>query len=64
VDVMNYLQNAIDYHEQSFREAFQISCLVNPSTGELRIFTRKHSLEMNNSTIETEEYALTSLLSR
>ncbi|MFA5815031.1 MAG: hypothetical protein WC865_05375 [Bacteroidales bacterium] len=64
VDVMNYLQNAVDYHEQSFREPYQISCLVNPSMGELRIFTRKHSLEMNNSTIETEEYALKSLLSR
>ncbi len=64
VDVMNYLHNAVDYHDQSFREAWQISCLMNPSTGELRIFTRKHSLEMNNSTIETEEYALKSLLSR
>jgi len=64
VDVMNYLQTAVDYHEQLFREAYQISCLVNPSTGELRIFTRKHSLEMNNSTIETEEYSLMSLLSR
>lgn len=64
VDVMNYLQTAVDYHEQQFREAYQISCLVNPSSGELRIFTRKHSLEMNNSTIETEEYSLKSLLSR
>lgn len=64
VDVMVYLQNAVDYHEQSYREAYQISCLMNPSTGELRIFTRKHSLEMNNSTIETEEYSLKSLLSR
>ncbi|MCX6224586.1 MAG: hypothetical protein NTV01_07530, partial [Bacteroidia bacterium] len=63
VDVMNYLQQAVDYHEQSFREAYQISCLVNPSTGELRIFSRKHSLEMNNSTIETEEYSLKGLLS-
>lgn len=64
VDVMNYLQTAVDYHERSFREAYQISCLVNPSTGELRIFARKHSLEMNNNTIETEEYQLKSLLSR
>lgn len=64
VDVMNYLQTAVDYHEQLFRESYQISCLVNPSSEELRIFTRKHSLEMNNSTIETEEYSLKSLLSR
>jgi hypothetical protein len=62
VDVINYLQSAIDYHEQIFQEPFQISCLVNPTTGELRIFTRKHSLVMNNSTIETEEYQLKSLL--
>jgi len=64
VDVMTYVQSAADYHEQSYREPYQISCLVNPSTGELRILTRKNSLEMNNSTIETEEYALNSLLSR
>lgn len=64
VDVINYLQQAVDYHELSFREAFQVSCLVNTASGELRIFTRKHSLEMNNSTIETEEYELMSLLSR
>jgi hypothetical protein len=62
VDVINYLQSAIDYHEQIFQEPFQISCLVNPATGELRIFTRKHSLVMNNSTIETEEYQLKTLL--
>lgn len=64
LDVMNYIQNAVNYHEQSFRESYQISCLANPSSGELRILTRKHSLEMNNSTIETEEYELKSLLSR
>jgi hypothetical protein len=64
VDVIHYLQDAVDFHEQSFREPHHISCLVNPTTGELRIFTRKHSLEMNNSTIETEEYSIKSLLSR
>jgi hypothetical protein len=64
VDVMNYLQSAITYHEQTFREACQISCLANPITGELRIFTRKHSLLMNNNTIETEEYSIKTLLSR
>lgn len=64
IDVMNYLYSAVGYHEKTFREAHQFACLVNPTTGELRIFTRKHSLEMNNSTIETEEYQLNSLLSR
>lgn len=64
VDVMNYLHSAIEYHERLFKDAYHFSCLVNPVTGELRIFTRKHSLEMNNSTIETEEYQLKSLLSR
>jgi hypothetical protein len=63
VDVINYLQEAVDYHEKTFREAYQISCLVNPSTSEFRIFTRKHSLEMNNNIIETEEYSLKDLLS-
>jgi hypothetical protein len=63
VDVMTYLANAVKYHEQTFRDSHQLACLVNPATGELRIFTRKHSLEMNNSTIETEEYQLNSLLS-
>jgi hypothetical protein len=64
VDVMHYLPSAISYHEQTFQDAWQISCLVNPTAGDLRIFTRKHSLEMNNNTIETEEYELKSLLSR
>jgi len=64
IDVMNYLNSAVDYHEKIFKEAFQIACLVNPGTGELRIFTRKHTLEMNNSTIETEEYSIAALLSR
>ena len=64
VDVMNYLYSAVGFHEKTFREAYHFACLVNPITGELRIFTRKHSLEMNNSTIETEEYQLNSLLSR
>ncbi len=63
-DVINYLQSAIDYHEQTFREPHQICCLANPATGELRVFTRKHSLVMNNSTIETEEYTVSGLLSR
>ena len=64
VDVINYLHSAIEYHERVFREAYHFSCLVNPITGEMRVFTRKHSLEMNNSTIETEEYQLNTLLSR
>ncbi|MDD4644987.1 MAG: hypothetical protein PHY99_03265, partial [Bacteroidales bacterium] len=64
VDILNYVQSAVDFHEEVFREAYQISCLMNPVTEELRIFSRKHSLEMNNSTIETEEYSIKSLLSR
>ena len=64
VDVISYLQSAIDFHGKTFREPFQVCCLANQITGELRVFTRKHSLEMNNSTIETEEYTVSGLLSR
>jgi hypothetical protein len=63
VDILTYLHLAIAFHEQTFPEHYQMACLANPATGELRIFTRKHSLEMNNSTIETEEYTLNSVLS-
>ncbi|MDD4646399.1 MAG: hypothetical protein PHY99_10475, partial [Bacteroidales bacterium] len=35
VDILNYVQSAVDFHEEVFREAYQISCLMNPVTEEL-----------------------------
>lgn len=60
-DVFNFINTAINYHEQFFRENFQVACLMNSLTGELRIFSRKHDLSMNNNTIETEEFNFHSL---
>lgn len=61
-EIFTYLPSAISYHEQFFREPYQMCCLVNTTTGELRIFTRKTDLSMNNSVIETEEFNLSRLV--
>ncbi|GEM_PF-6979814 len=56
------LKEAIPYHENNFSESYQVCVLVNISTNELRVFSRKHSLEMNNNVIETEEFNLLNLI--
>ncbi|MFH0762119.1 MAG: hypothetical protein V2A67_11515 [Bacteroidota bacterium] len=61
-EIFTYLPSAISYHEQLFREPYQICCLVNALTGEIRIFTRKMDLTMNNNVIETEEFNLSQLV--
>ncbi len=61
-EIFTYLPSAISYHEQFFREPYQMCCLVNVVTGELRIFTRKKDLTMNNNVIETEEFNLSLLV--
>jgi hypothetical protein len=61
-EIFNYLPAAITYHQNSFKEAYQIACLVNSDSKELRVFTRKASREMNNSVVETEEFNLSQLV--
>jgi hypothetical protein len=61
-EIFTYLPSAISYHEQLFREPCQMCCLVNSLTGEIRIFTRKMDLTMNNNVIETEEFNLSQLV--
>jgi hypothetical protein len=61
-EIFTYLPSAISYHEQFFREPYQMCCLVNTLTGELRVFTRKKDLTMNNNVIETEEFNLSLLV--
>jgi|GEM_PF-1336063 len=61
-EIFSYLPEAIAYHEQNFGEPYQICCLVNALTGELRVFTRKTDLGMNNNVIETQEFNLSRLV--
>jgi hypothetical protein len=61
-EIFTYLPAAISFHQQSFRENYQVACLVNSNTRELRIFTRKSNREMNNSVVETEEFNLSQLV--
>ena len=61
-EIFESLRQAIPYHEEVFKAPFQFSVMVNTQNSELRIFSRKHSLEMNNNTIETEELNLNSLV--
>jgi hypothetical protein len=60
-EVFNSIIPAINYHEQFFREPYQVACLMNSVSGELRVFSRKHDLSMNNNIIETEEFDFKSL---
>ncbi|MCD6346267.1 MAG: hypothetical protein J7L96_02480, partial [Bacteroidales bacterium] len=61
-EIYDSLKDAIPFHLKYFPEPYQICVLVNISTNELRIFSRKHSLEMNNNIIETEELNLLDLI--
>jgi len=60
-EIFESLKKAIPYHNEVFTSSHQMAVLINSQTDELRIFSRKHSLEMNNNTIETEEFNLSSL---
>ena len=55
-EIQDYLPEAIPYHEKYFRESHQLFALHNSASGEIRVFSRKNNLEMNNSIIETEEF--------
>ena len=62
-EIFETLKIAIPFHEEVFKSPFQVCALLNSNTSEIRFFSRKHNLEMNNNTIETEEYNLNSLIS-
>ncbi|MCK5821085.1 MAG: hypothetical protein KAH17_04335 [Bacteroidales bacterium] len=57
-EIFESLKSALPYHKKNFPKAHQISVIVNTSTSEFRIFSQKHNLELNNNTIETEEFNL------
>jgi len=61
-EIFTYLAAAISFHQQNFKENFQVACLVNSNSKELRVFTRKTNHEMNNSVVETEEFNLSQLV--
>jgi len=61
-EIFESLKKVLPKHQDIFKEAYQVCVIVNISTGELRIFSRKHSLEMNNNVIETEEFNLNDLV--
>lgn len=63
-EIFSYTTSAINYHEQHFKEPFQVVFLLNSHTSELRILSRKQSLAMNDSSIDTEEFNFDSLLSQ
>ena len=61
-EIFESLKKAIPYHNEVFTSPHQMAVLINTQTDELRFFSRKHSLEMNNNTIETEEFNLSSMV--
>ena len=60
-EIFESLKTAIPYHTDVFKAAHHIAVLVNSQTNETRFFSRKSTMEMNNNTIETEEFNLDSL---
>ncbi len=63
-EIFESLKSAIPYHEEIFKSPFQICTLLNSNTSEIRFFSRKHNLEMNNNTIETEEFNFEALITK
>ena len=61
-EILESLKTAIPYHSIHFKKSYQVAVIVNTSTMEMRIFSQKHSLELNNNTIETEEFSFNNLL--
>jgi len=61
-EIFESLKQAIPYHTEVFNSPYQLAVFVNTQTNELRFFSRKHTMEMNNNTIETEEFNLGSLI--
>lgn len=61
-EIFESLKIAIPYHNEVFPSAHQLALLINTQTDELRFFSRKHSMEMNNNTIETEEFNLSTMV--
>ena len=61
-EILESLKTAVPYHSRHFRRSFQVAVIVNTSTLEMRIFSKKHSFELNNNTIETEEFSFNNLL--
>ncbi len=61
-EIFESLKQAVAFHNEIFNLPYQLAVLINTQTDELRFFSRKHSREMNNNTIETEEFNLSSLI--
>lgn len=63
-EIFDALKTVLPYHDQVFPKPNQVAVIIHTTTKELRVFSQKHNLEMNNSIIETEEFNLDHLLSK
>ncbi len=61
-EIFESLKIALPYHDIHFKKPFQVAVVVNTGTAEMRVFSQKHNLEMNNNIIETEEFNLSNLI--
>ncbi|MFO7616644.1 MAG: hypothetical protein R6V75_05290 [Bacteroidales bacterium] len=61
-EIFSYARAAIHYHDQYFKEPYQVAFLLNSGTAEFRILSRKQNLTMNDSSIDTEEFNFNLLL--
>jgi len=61
-ELFELIEPALIIHEKEFNEKWQLSFLLNRNNNELRIFSRRQNLEMNNNVIETNEFNLMEII--
>ena len=61
-ELFELIEPALKIQEREFKEKWQLAFLLNRTNNELRIFSRRKSLEMNNNVIETNELNLKEII--
>ncbi|MFC2096977.1 hypothetical protein ACFLSI_01455 [Bacteroidota bacterium] len=57
-EMLELIEPALELHEKEFHENWQFVMLLSKKNNEIRMFSKKQSLEMNNNIIETNELNL------
>ena len=57
-EMLELIEPALELHEKEFHEDWQFVMLLSKKNSEIRMFSKKQSLEMNNNIIETNELNL------
>jgi len=61
-EIFELIEPALEIQENEFKDKWHLAFLLNRTNNELRIFSRRKSLEMNNNIIETNELSLKEMI--